>query len=172
MPRSAEAFASSAAAMAEAARRCAEHPAFPAELEGLYRAVDANVTAAGAMCLGGGACCRFDLAGHRVFLSGGELGLLAGCAPQRPKAMRLGRCGYQVGPRCTARTRRPLGCRTFFCRGVGSEGSGGLYEPTHTRIRRLHQRFGLPYAYGELTAALTELFFPAEKSVDSPCPRP
>ena len=172
MPRSVEAFAFSATAVVEAARRCGGHPEFLAELKSLYTAVDTEVAAAGATCFGGGGCCRFDRASHRVFLSGGELGLLAERPPQRPEMLRAGRCGYQVGPRCTARARRPLGCRTFFCRGVGPDFSAGLYERTHARIRSLHQRLDLPYAYAELTTAMAELFFPAEKDVDSPFRRP
>ena len=36
-------------------------------------------------CLGGGACCRFDLMGHRVYLSTGELALLGRTDPPAPE---------------------------------------------------------------------------------------
>ena len=61
------------------------------------------------------------------------------------------------GEPCTARSRRPLGCRTFFCDAGVGECCSALYEPAHRGIGRLHERHGVPYQYRELTEALAEL---------------
>lgn len=72
------------------------------------------------------------------------------------------RCPYQVGSRCTARARRPLGCRTYFCR-AGEEWSASLYEEFHAGLRELHENHDAPYAYAELSKAVAEVF-PPERS--------
>lgn len=120
----------------------------------LYRQVDAEVERLGPVCLGGGACCRFDRMGHRLYISALErLGLLA--CPQEGnwnRALRL-RCPYQRGPACLARQYRPLGCRTYFCRGP-AEQFQVLYEQFHAHLRCLHEQHGIEYIYGSLTDLL------------------
>lgn len=125
-------------------------------LAALYRRLDRSADTQGAKCMGGGCCCRFDLAGHRLYLSTGELALLAMDRPLHPQRTSRMRCPYQQGPRCQARDRRPLGCRTYFCKGSQRQ-SQQQYEHYHRVIRRLHDRAGLEYRYVELTAALAEL---------------
>ena len=143
--------------LAGAVAACARDGAFLAALREVHGRADAAVDEAAATCLGGGACCRFDLAGHRLYASAGELALLVAERPPQPQRVRRGRCPYQVGPMCTARRNRPLGCRLHFCRGPAVEGLKATYEHLHGLIRRLHERRGLAYAYAELTAALAEV---------------
>lgn len=142
----------SPAVLAEAVDRCRACSELSAELVELYRQVDFRVGRTGAVCLGGGACCRFDLADHRLYVSTGELALLTREAPVSPAPP--GKCAYQLGPRCIARDRRPLGCRTYFCNRLHDGDLSATYEDFHRRLRRLHERLGLPYYYVELTAAL------------------
>lgn len=144
---------------------CRRLPEMMAALEGIYRRVDADMAATAATCLGGGACCRFDLAGHRLYVSTGELALLTQEQPRCGGECRRLRCPYQAGPRCTGRLRRPLGCRIFFCRrgedesedGEQTNSSARVYESYHGLIRQLHDDCGARYAYLELTATLREL---------------
>lgn len=147
----------------QAVGRCREDVGFLDALRGVYRSVDEAVNRRGALCLGGGACCRFDLMGHRLMLSTGELALLTLRPPPGGRGAGLLPCAYQHGPRCTVRDRRPLGCRVYFCRAEWEDFCHQAYEASHERIRRLHERHALPYAYVELTAALNEL---------GPSPRP
>ena len=122
----------------------------------VYRGVDAEIDRAGLTCMGGGVCCRFDIAGHRLYATTLELAyLLAGGSPGQAAAP--GRCPYQVGPRCAARAARPLGCRAYFCRPGAAEVTGGLYDRPHHHIQLLHNDFRIPYHYVELTGALTKL---------------
>ena len=95
--------------IAEAVALCGQDQPFLQALAKLYRCADAAVAKRGARCMGGGACCRFDLVDHRLYLSTGELAMLSAALPADASACRAGRCPYQLGPRCTARDRRPLG---------------------------------------------------------------
>ena len=144
--------------LSEAVAECRRQEAVASALAELYARIDEESAAAGATCLGGGVCCKIDLTGQRLYLTTVELALLARTRPARGLRAGAGRCAYQVGPRCTARDRRPLGCRAFFCRPQLRDWSGRTYERYHRHICRLHERYHLPYAYVELTAALAELF--------------
>ncbi len=144
----------SSAALVEAVDRCRRCPDLLAELTELCRQVDACVAETGVACLGGGACCRFDLASHRLYVSTAELAALTQQAPAVSPA-EPGRCAYQLGPRCMARGRRPLGCRTYFCNYVNNQALQATYERFHRLLRRLHERLAVPYHYFELTAGLS-----------------
>ena len=125
-------------------------------LEKIYHAADAlTAKITSVKCLADGECCRFDRVEHRLFVSTLEIALLASQpAPCKPSPLR---CPYQVESNCTARARRPLGCRMFFCNGSSSLATQRLYERCHLAIRHLHERCGLMYNYRELTDWLVEL---------------
>ena len=109
------------------------------------------------LCLGGGACCRFDLFDHRLYVTLGELAVLRRAQPVDPSRTARNRCPYQQGPRCLARLNRPLGCRVFFCRETRETTdikNDGVYETFHRRICDLHERHSVPYAYVELISSL------------------
>ncbi|MGA2265810.1 MAG: YkgJ family cysteine cluster protein [Phycisphaerae bacterium] len=142
---------------AEQVAACRADEGFLRALRNLYAAADTAVAVRGLACKACGACCDFARAGHRLYVSTGELALLVQTPPPQPPRAG-GRCPYQVEERCTIHPRRALGCRLFFCDPPGREGSGETYEAFHARIRQLHDAHGLPYAYVELTAALAELF--------------
>lgn len=146
------------ASLAAVVERCRADPAAMAELLTIYGDVDRETAEAGLGCLSGGACCRFDLAEHRLYLSVLELALLTAQPP--PDLARAGRmrCPYQIGPACTAHSRRPLGCRTFFCGHANRPFLRQLHERSHRRIRQAHRRHCVPYAYGEACATLRRLY--------------
>jgi len=123
------------------------------ELQALLRRADDRIARRRPVCLGGGACCKFDLTGNRLYVSTLELALLLRQAPPHPDRAGRNRCPYQAGPKCLARSRRPLGCRTFFCR-APADWMNELYEAAHQEIRRLHERHGVEYFYVEMTTAL------------------
>ncbi len=123
------------------------------ELADLYRRVDRELDALDLVCLGGGTCCRFDLAGHRLYVTTLELALLTTRWPKPPASNRPMRCPYQHLGRCTARAARPLGCRIHFCR-APSDALEAIYARAHRAVAAIHERHALPYAYRELTGAL------------------
>ncbi len=127
-------------------------PALLAALRALYVRADAEAERLGAPCRACGDCCDFHRAGHRLYVSTGELALLlaapaaAGAAP--------GRCPYQRDRLCTARDRRALGCRLFFCEQRVAAASHAAYEALHAEIRRLHEGHGVVYQYVDLPAGI------------------
>lgn len=139
--------------LASVVASCGQRPEVLAALADLYRQADATVAATGAICFGGGACCRFDLAGHRLYVSPVELAMLVQRPPPTWPAQR-GRCAYQQGPRCHARDRRPLGCRTYFCNTRHTQVLQDAHEQYHLSLRRLHDKMDVAYRYVELTGGL------------------
>jgi Fe-S-cluster containining protein len=142
-------------ALRRAVKRADDDRPFLDALRALGRRADR--AAAGATCRACGACCHFDRAGHRLYLSIGELALLASAPAPRPQQLARGRCPYQVAARCAARRRRPLGCRTYFCESPDRQAAQDRHERLHAAVRGLHEAFGVPYRYVELTAALSGL---------------
>ncbi|HUU58800.1 MAG TPA: hypothetical protein VMZ50_04605 [Phycisphaerae bacterium] len=142
---------------ARAVRTAQGRTEFLSALRAVYREADLVAASSGATCLGGGGCCKFDLTGHRLYVSTGELSLLMLSPPPRPRRALQHRCPYQVGPRCMARALRPLGCRLFFCNPGARAWSQSAYEPFHRRIRELHDQHGVGYRYVEMTCALAML---------------
>ncbi len=143
--------------LAAAVASARAHPDALRALQALYARLDAELDALDADCRGCGRCCLFGEMGHRLYLSTLELALLAREPP--PPAGRRGEleCPYQQDNVCTARTRRALGCRSFFCDVGDLEAAQPLYERFHRRLRALHERTGVPYRYVELTTALGSL---------------
>lgn len=145
------------ASLAQAVEQCRRCGDFLAALCKLYDQVDRELADRGAVCLGGGTCCKFDVTEHQLYLSTGELALLTATAlPSSPRG-KPRRCPYQVNTRCAVRDRRALGCRIFFCDPQLSDFCQKSYEAYHRQVRLLHQRHCLPYAYVELTSALLQL---------------
>lgn len=76
------------------------------------------------------------------------------CEQPPPNAPQPLQCPYQVGRSCSARDRRPLGCRVYFCDALDPDGQQAVYERFHRAVVELHRRFSLEYRYVELTTAL------------------
>ena len=143
--------------LADAVARCGADASMMDRLGQIYENADRATARTGAVCLGGGPCCRFDLFAHRLYLTPAELALLVSQPAPDSTYADPGRCPYQSGPRCVAYARRPLGCRIFFCRGEKQQFER-LYERYHREIRSLHESCCIPYSYGELTACFMQLF--------------
>lgn len=139
-----------------AVRLCTDE--FLAELGEIYASVDADIALMSSHCDACGECCKFDMVDHRLYLSTGELAMLTLEQPASIEPALIGQCPYQVDTKCTARNRRSLGCRIFFCGKTDTDKINQHYEAYHSQIRTLHQKHWVPYAYAELTAALMQLF--------------
>ena len=94
--------ASSAAALAAAVGACRSGQAFLEALSLIYAACDEAVASRNLSCRACGRCCKFEQAGHRLFVSTGELAMLS-LAPLPVPTWLETRCPYQVDDRCTAR---------------------------------------------------------------------
>lgn len=126
---------------------------FLQEIRGVLDRAQSDLADLQPTCRACGTCCDFAAAGHRLYVTTGELALLS-LAPPADAAPPPLRCPYQDGPACAARELRPLGCRTYFCDGPSTDRCRELHERLHAEIRRLHGRRTIPYHYVELTAAL------------------
>lgn len=129
------------------------NPALLAAVGELLAEVDQALAKLPGECNACGACCRFDSAGHRLYVTTAELAyLLAGDEPDPARPLL---CGYQRDSRCVARARRPLGCRVYCCDGE-DVGRLAVYEQFHERLGRLHAEHNVGYHYVELTTALAD----------------
>jgi len=141
-----------------AVRRCAADPAFLKSMASLYRELDAAIAAHSPVCRNRGDCCRFEQFGHRLFVTAAEVAYFFAGALGSPRTRTVsGLCPYQVAGACTARDRRPAGCRIFYCDPTQTDWQGPLTEDTLRRLRGIHAGHGMPYAYVEWLTALDAL---------------
>jgi len=126
------------------------------ELLALYDDLAAEIAAAGPVCDLSGRCCRFKEYGHTLFLSRPEADLLLEPGLPENAVVDEGGCPFQVQGLCTARDRRPLGCRVYYCdpnyAGVGE----GLSERYIARLKKLHVESAAAWEYRPLHDFLRE----------------
>jgi len=116
----------------------------------LYRDVDAEVAAAGPVCVASGRCCRFKEYGHVLFLSNLEAGVLLANAPPYEVPVTPDYCPFQKGSLCTAREPRPLGCRVYYCDPNYQETGNAITEKYLARLKELAAVSGVPWQYAPL----------------------
>jgi Fe-S-cluster containining protein len=130
--------------------------------------LEADIARAAPVCELSGRCCRFKEYGHTLFLSRPEAEwLLEQGLPENATIDEAG-CPFQIGGLCTARERRPLGCRVYYCdpryAGVGEE----LSERYLRRLKQLHDETGTPWEYRPLHVFLNESVPPHEAGPQAP----
>lgn len=123
----------------------------------LYRAVDAEVAAAGPVCVASGRCCRFKEFGHTLFLSQLEAEvLLASAPPYDPGLVTPDFCPFQKENLCTAREPRPLGCRVYYCDPTYQQRAGEITETYLRKLKDLAEEHGTGWRYAPLHVFLRE----------------
>jgi len=116
----------------------------------LYREVDAEVRAAGPVCVASGRCCRFKEYGHTLFVSNLEADVLLSQAPAYELPVTSDFCPFQKDNLCTAREPRPLGCRVYYCDPAYQETGNLITEKYLQRLKQLAEEHGLPWRYAPL----------------------
>jgi hypothetical protein len=116
----------------------------------LYRAVDADVAAAGPVCVASGRCCRFKEYGHTLFMSNLEAEVLLAAAPHFDRPVSADFCPFQKGNLCTAREPRPLGCRVYYCDPTYQDTGTRISEEYLRRLKRLADEHGVEWHYAPL----------------------
>ena len=125
-------------------------------LAAIYRDLAADVAAAGPVCELSGRCCRFKEYGHTLFISRPEAeALLAEGLPANAVIDDAG-CPFQIDGLCTARDRRPLGCRVYYCDARYAGTGEALSERYVKRLKQLHEETGVPWDYRPLARFLEE----------------
>ena len=66
-------------------------------------------------------------------------------------------CPFQINGLCTARERRPLGCRVYYCDPKYSGTGEALSEAFISRLKQLHEETGTPWEYRPLHRFLEKL---------------
>jgi Fe-S-cluster containining protein len=127
----------------------------------LYREVDAEVAAAGPVCVASGRCCRFKEYGHTLFLSNLEADVLRASAPPYNTPVTADFCPFQQGNLCTAREPRPLGCRVYYCDPAYQETGNALSEKYLARLKALAEEAGVAWRYAPLHTFLNNAAAPA-----------
>jgi hypothetical protein len=116
----------------------------------LYRELDAEIAAAGPVCVASGRCCRFKEYGHTLFLSNLEADVLLASAPPYDLPVTADFCPFQQDNLCTAREPRPLGCRVYYCDPTYQDTGNALSEKYLARVKALADEAGVAWQYAPL----------------------
>jgi Fe-S-cluster containining protein len=135
-------------------------------LEALYQELDRELPSWGFTCAASGACCDFDVYGHRLYVTTLEAERFFRLAPPRQNEDPRLCPAYGKDRLCKARAGRMLGCRTYFCGPYPNGVPEDLHERYFTRLKALHVAFAIPYAYRDIVA------WAAERSPAAAGPRP
>ena len=120
------------------------------ELARLYADLDDEMSELGWQCRRCSDCCRFAEFGHELFCSALEAELLAG-TPGVDAEVADEVCPFLAGVGCTRHERRTISCRTFFCDASDDSRMSEVTERFVTRLKALHERFGVAWDYARLT---------------------
>lgn len=125
-------------------------------LHTLYDALAEDIAAAAPVCELSGRCCRFKEYGHTLFISRPEAELLLEEGLPAGAIVNDEGCPFQINGLCTARDRRPLGCRVYFCDPNYAGNGEALSEKYIGQLKRLHDATGTPWDYRPLHHFLRE----------------
>ena len=117
-------------------------------MQDLYRRLDAEIARFQVSCDACGRCCHFSEFDHVLYLSRLEALYLFRRGAPRTGDTRV--CPFLNEGGCGARSRRALGCRTFFCDRRDRDSFQSLYETYHREMRALSERFGIEWRYAPL----------------------
>jgi Fe-S-cluster containining protein len=135
-------------------------PASPESLResliALYDELDAEIARISPVCQASGRCCRFKEYGHTLFLSQPEADLLLEPGLPPGSVVDADSCPYQIGGFCTARERRPLGCRIYYCDPTYQDRQAEISERMIARMKEWHDQTGISWRYRPLVEFLRE----------------
>lgn len=115
-----------------------------------FQILEEKISEAGPVCELSGRCCRFEEYGHRLYLTRTEADLLFSEGLPDDSRIEPGSCPFQKGNICTAREKRPFGCRVYFCdpRYVGK--AEPWTEDFLARFKTAHETEGADWEYADL----------------------
>lgn len=124
-----------------------------AELEAIYRDVDAEITSTGVRCDSSGVCCDFENVPHLLYASTVEIRYVKELhSVDFEPGSKL--CPFWIDGLCLNRERRPLGCRTYFCDEDYRNVLEAIYEKHYARVREIARRFDFEWAYVSFVDAM------------------
>lgn len=121
------------------------------DLQRLYDELDRELPAWEFTCSASGNCCDFDAFGHRLYVTTLEYAWFhAGTAGRRVNEDDAMCPAWGSDRLCKAREVRMLGCRTYHCGPYPKGGPETIHEKYMARMKRLHDRYGIPYEYKDV----------------------
>ncbi len=126
------------------------------QLPVLYADLAAEIAQAAPVCELSGRCCRFVEYGHKLYITRPEAELLLSEGLPPDTVVDEAGCPFQQGGLCTARNRRPLGCRIYFCDPSYQDTMYDLSAKYTARLQDLHRATDTPWEYGALHEFLRE----------------
>ncbi len=124
-----------------------EEEAARVDLREVYALAEADVAGRHELfCELSGRCCRFEDAGHQLYLTALEYAEMV--AKGGDRAADPAACPWFLGGLCANREGRALACRTYFCSDEAS--AAEVTEKWHRVIRKIHDDHGLEYRYRSL----------------------
>jgi len=118
----------------------------------LYAQLDRELPRYEFTCSASGNCCDFDAFGHRLYVTTLEAEyFFRNSAEERSNDDARACPAWGDDRLCKSREGRMLGCRTFFCGPYPVEEPEALHERYLAQVTKLHERFGIPYAYRDIT---------------------
>lgn len=132
-------------------------PRLKAGLLQIYDDLARDLSQLAPVCDLSGRCCRFKDYGHRLYLTRTEAELLLEDGLPAGATIDEEGCPFQQGLLCTAREKRPFGCRVFYCDPRYAGQAEKLSERYLARLRLLHDQTNTPWEYGELISYLDEV---------------
>jgi len=125
-------------------------------LQQIYAELEQQVAAAAPVCELSGRCCRFEEYGHRLYITQPEADLLLEQGLPANSEISHAGCPFQQGNLCTARERRPFGCRVYFCDPKYQNLAPVLSEEGIQKLKQLHLSEGIPWNYASLQEHLLD----------------
>ncbi len=127
----------------------------------LDRGLDLLLQESGAACRECGRCCTFPPGSPVLYATAIEHAYLAAGWPPAERELPPGTCPFvdETTRLCTARERRPVGCRTYFCEKALPSADAraeaeALAERALAEIRRIAEEHGLEWDYAPLVDRL------------------
>ena len=133
-----------------------DDPRLRAGLLQIYADLAEDIAQRAPVCDLSGRCCRFKEFGHRLYLSRPEAGLLLEDGLPPGAQVDDAGCPFQIGQLCTARERRPFGCRVYFCDPSYAGQAEELTEKYLVQLKDLHRETETAWDYAELSVFLYE----------------
>ncbi len=126
------------------------NPTVPPEafeaLKKIYDDVDQEIQASGVACWVRGLCCDFEKTDHVLYASSLEIAYVREIHPE-PFEGGSCLCPFWKDGRCDERTRRPLGCRTYFCDEKYRDQLEAIYEKYYRQITEVATQYSLEWSY-------------------------
>jgi Fe-S-cluster containining protein len=149
--------------LAQAWQHAAESPQIASRLLAIYQMIADQVASRGPACWASGRCCNFRETGHLLYVTGLEAAFHLCNARTRltvddlQASIDRGDCPFLRGNLCGEHEVKPVGCRIYFCDRSAQDWQQDVHEMLITDLRRLHERHGIAYRYGEWRSMLRQV---------------